>query len=109
MGRSTVPAFLSELAVALAAALAERTALDPQEAGRLGVEVAQVVVGRFADQEIYIPRCSRWHQGKRNAAILRDYQAGGRSQAELAARYHLSQQRISQILGALLPPATPNH
>lgn len=77
----------------------------------IGEEEAGLVVYHFGGEELYIPRCAKALQERRDAEIKRKFMEGslaGRSSTdivnELAILYNISDRRVWSILKSPEPP-----
>ncbi len=86
---------LSELESSLDAGLA-REGIAPDAASRVAGSVTDRISEQFGGIGVYIPKCSDRRTQGRNAEIVSEFT--GNNTDELAARYHLSEVRIRQIL-----------
>ncbi|MEA3641282.1 MAG: Mor transcription activator family protein [Lamprobacter sp.] len=83
---------------ALMAAVAElHLPLPPDHASALAERIERAIRHHHGGTSPYIPVLNSLDKHDRNSAIRRDY-AQGRRLAEIAARYHLSESRVRQIL-----------
>lgn len=86
---------LSELESALCAGLTQE-GTAPDTASRVAGAVTDRIGEQFGGIGVYIPKWSDRRTQSRNAAIFREFT--GNNTDELAARYHLTEVRIRQIL-----------
>lgn len=86
---------LSELESSLDAGLSQE-GIAPDAASRVAGAVTDRISEQFGGIGVYIPKCSDRRTQDRDAEIVREFT--GNNTDELAARYHLTEVRIRQIL-----------
>lgn len=92
------PAFLAELAAAIATELRECVAIEQADAETIGYKVAEHVRANWGGLSTYIPKGDALELDRRDWEIYAKF--NGRNYGELALEYDLTEMRIRQIVKA---------